>query len=61
MEKEGVFRDSGAVLRDLESVYKIYFSGKEKKSKQETLFFKVNTMTNAQKKIIGIIAPKLDL
>jgi len=61
LEKQGIYRDPGAVLRDLESIYKVYFVGKVKNGKSEIAFDKVNTLSNKQKKIISIIAPNLEM
>lgn len=65
LTNKGIFTNPSAVLKNLESIYKVYLTGRAKgkdgKKQQETLFNKVNTMTKHQSKVIRIIAPKLKM
>ena len=60
-ENKGIFRDPGEVLHSLDSVFKVYMTGEDSKTKSKMPFFKVNTRTNHQSSIIMIISPKIEM
>ena len=61
MEKAGIYRDPGDVLKGLESIFKIYMTGKNSKNKYLTEFYKVNTVSKQQTKILKLIVPNLEM
>ena len=61
LENKGIFRDPGEVLRSLDSIFKVYMTGEDSKTKSKMPFFKVNTLSNQQSSIIKIISPKIEM
>jgi hypothetical protein len=61
LENKGIFRDPGEVLRSLDSIFKVYMTGENPKTKLRMPFHKVNTLSNHQTGIIKIIAPNLEM
>jgi transposase len=59
--KKGFSMDPDTALKKLDTIYKIYFSGIDKKTKKSISFNRVNTMSKRQKELISAIAPKLEI
>ena len=61
LHKNDISMHPSTVLGKLDTIYKVYFSGKTKRVKEQIFFSKVNTMSKSQKELIHAIAPNLDL
>lgn len=61
MQNINKFHDPGAILRELDSIYKVYMRGRVKNARSLIPFSKVNTVSNRQMQIIQAIAPNLGL
>ena len=61
LRKNGISMHPSTALSKLDTIYKIYFSGKTKKMEDKIFFSKVNTMSKRQLELIKTIAPNLDL
>jgi transposase len=59
--KKGFSMDPDTVLRKLDTIYKVYFSAVDKRTKKPIFFDRVNTMSKRQKELIQAIAPKLEI
>ena len=59
LRKNGILLAPEVALRKLESIYKVYLRGKNKKSKNDILFNCVNTLSQSQKRILNAVAPKI--
>ena len=61
MKKAGIYRDPGAALRSLDSIFKIYLTCKKKDGRANNPFHKVNTLSNQQHRLIRVISPNLEM
>lgn len=61
LNKAAIHTEPSAVLKSLETIFKVYLIGTKTKGNLRFPFTKVNTLSNTQKKLIKIIAPNIEM